>query len=222
MRTQGCAFAAVVSSCALLAGCASSSQEDGSGSPATPSTGATASRHVSSFVAALEGGSADYDQEDSPESMAEHSDAVIEGRIVGVDEGRSYGSAIGAFDTVTCVSATIDVTRTLTGKVDTPVFVELDAGAVQLEEMRASLPTDATGIFYLTDWSSPSSSTEILNPEAGRPPGQPMYVLASPQGGVLPDGDSSVELMTGTEYPETSIEDFTPSQGEFPPSRDDV
>lgn len=220
MKTAGCTLIAVASSLALLASCAGSSQDNGSSESAAPST--SSSRSVSAFMAALNAGSSDYNEEASPEDMAEHSDSIVEGRIVALNEGRSYGSAIGAIDTITRVSATINVTRTLKGPAASTVYLELDASSVQLEEMRATLPTSTTGIFYLTDRSSPSVSTEILNPNAGRPQGQPIYVLASPQGGVLPDGQSSVEFMTGTEYPDTSITDFTPSQTEFPPSEDDI
>lgn len=160
----------------------------------------------------------DYDHIDTPSDLAARSKLVVQGRIVQIDEGRLFGTS--ATDPVASSSIVLvfAVTRVLNG--DTPaggkVYVELlPPGQVAAEVFDRSAPKTSDAVLYLTP-AATAADTAIVDPDEGRPAGQPLYQPVNPQGLVIETGTATVQILAGVEFPGTSLRDFVPAAKSFP------
>ncbi|WP_108492351.1 hypothetical protein [Promicromonospora sp. AC04] len=165
------------------------------------------------------GYSQDYEPVATPAELASQSTLVVEGEISTVTDGRTWGSATddpGANQSVVLNVAIseIHVGSAPEGSGDT-VYVEVPSpGNVAFDAYASALPDGLTGVFYLIP--AAMDTTDILDPDAGRPAGQPLFQMASPQGLVLGSSDGVLQLIEGDEYPEADLRDFIPESERFP------
>jgi hypothetical protein len=164
---------------------------------------------------------ADYDHIDTPAALADRSTLVVQGRIVRIDEGRNFGTS--ATDPVASsrIVLVFAVTQVLHGDAlaDTAggkVYVELPApGQVAAEVFDRSAPKASDAVLYLAP-AATAADTAIVDPDAGRPAGQPLYQPTNPQGLVIEDGTAVVQILAGVEFPDASLRNFHPTPHPFP------
>lgn len=166
-----------------------------------------------------------------PAQLMKNSTVVIRGTTGTPHEGRIWGQSRedwGASTTL-IVPVTIDMVESgeLAPTVSDTLYLEMEAPAEQqgygLREQFAQSMTDREGVFFLRRAPERSSvGIEIVNPDAGRPAGQPIYQSSAPEGILITerDGDGVWSVENGTSFPESSLEDFGPEQTEFPPGKD--
>lgn len=171
----------------------------------------------------------DYDPVSGPAeiSRSKLTDLVVRGTVDQPAEGRVWAdSPDDEFGALTSTVLPISVES-----VEQGVAPKQSHGTVYLELQRG--PGDSLdwvrgkeGVFYLSklpDEFDPADGIHPLNPELGRPSGQPMYQPAHPQGILVqPEADDVVSLESGTVYPETNLNDFLPGRARFPASSDEA
>jgi hypothetical protein len=160
----------------------------------------------------------DYDHVDTPSDLAARSTLVVQGRIVQIDKGRTFGTS--ATDPVASSSIVLvfAVTQVLNG--DTPaggkVYVELlPPGQNKAEVFDRSAPKSSDAVLYLSP-AATAADTAIVDPDAGRPAGQPLYQPVNPQGFVIEADTAAVQILAGVEFPGASLRDFVPTATSFP------
>ena len=210
----------------VLAGCGSDAGTDpgaGTGTAARPAQVGAGS--VSSFAELFVGYDADYDHIGTPAALAARSKLVVQGRIARIDKGRTFG--ISATDPVaeTRIVLVFTVDKVLNGgalagKAGGTVYVELPApGGAAAEVFDRSAPKTSDAVLYLSP-AATAADTAIVNPDAGRPAGQPLYQPVNPQGFVIDAGTAVVQVLERHEFPGANLGDFVPAaKKQFPSAR---
>lgn len=150
--------------------------------------------------------------------------AVVRGEVVDYSPGRLYVTAPGlpSPTVVMKVKANDVLSGQLPSGSDGSVYVELDGPApdktnLAIAATRKSVPAGTPMLLYL--WKLPPQGfipdVEQVNPEAGRPAGQPLY-RAFVQGLYVQEGDTVLAPQEHLKYPGRSLEDFEPGAGKFP------
>ncbi|MGO1265140.1 MAG: hypothetical protein ACTHY8_03200 [Microbacterium gubbeenense] len=217
MRTRTfLVFAAAAGACALLSGCSTSSP--GASSDGDQTARATVTPDGDNVLAAFAGISSDYDAVETGPDLAEISEAEVVGTIRSVSEGRV--AAVVGTDDVLSHSIVVEIApdQVFSGsEVQTldSVYVELNnPGDRNASEYADALPLGAQVMAYIEPAWDGSAQTgvdqELQNPDAGRPTGEPLYVLTSPQGFaiVASSGDVVWPLLGATL--EGDLKDFSP------------
>lgn len=172
------------------------------------------------FAGLFKGYGADYTHVESPAELADESALVVEGRIEKVERGRTIGAAVDAPGASPTVVVAVNVTRThrgaLPAEAKSKVYVELSAPrGADIRRYERAAPKDSTVLFYLLP-APPATDFPVVDPEAGRPAGQPLYQPVSPQGFLI-EGDRKVmQILMFTEFEGASLNDFTPASEHFP------
>lgn len=117
----------------------------------------------------------------------------------------------------------VDVTETHKG---TPpsgsrgrIYVESQPhGNLSASHFNRLLPRDATVLMYLTARVPPGGELPpVKDRDGGRPLGQPLWQLTTPQGFLIEFGaDGVVQVPECKRYPESELADFRPDRREFP------
>lgn len=202
---------------AVLAGCGS---DAGTGSDgATGAQGGGGS--VDGFAKLFADHYVDYDHVGTPADLAARSELVVQGRIVRIDEGRTFGASATDPVASTSVVLVLAVEQVLAGSAPAggDVYVELPApGQVTAEVFDRSVPKASGAMLYLAP-AATVADTAIVDPDAGRPAGQPLYQPVNPQGFVIDAGTAAVQILAGVEFPGAELRDFVPAATPFPTAR---
>lgn len=205
-----------------LAGCGS---DAGTGSGEDAGTAARPARvsagSVDRFADLFADQYADYDHVGTPAALAAGSKLVVQGRIVRIDEGRTFGTSATDPVATSRIVLVFAVDRVLSGGAPAggTVYVELPApGRVAAEVFDRSAPKTSDAVLYLAP-AATAADTAIVNPDAGRPAGQPLYQPVNPQGFVVEAGTAVVQILAGVEFPGASLRDFVPAAKPFPSGR---
>lgn len=198
----------------IVAGCGSDAgTSSGERSAAQASVGS-----VHGFADLFADNRTDYDHIATPSDLAARSELVVQGRIVQIDEGRTFGTS--ATDPVASSSIVLvfAVNQVLNG--ETPaggkVYVELlPPGQITAEEFDRSAPKTSDAVLYLAP-AATAADTAIVDPDGGRPAGRPLYQPVNPQGLVIETGTGPVQILAGVEFPGASLRDFVPAAKSFP------
>lgn len=174
------------------------------------------------FVSLFEGFSADYEPANSPKQLAEWSELVVSGTIEKVSDGRVYNADdMGGAPTISIQVKVTDIRKgTLPDGADGRVHVEFYAtyGRKAAEYDRVA-PRDVEVLLYLN--RSPVAGTKphrIQDPGRGRPSGQPLWRLTTPQGFLMKSDEGVMAVQEFRDYGGTSIESFFPAEEQFPPN----
>lgn len=183
--------------------------------------GSPAAQSPARFADMFVGYQADYDPVGSTAELAIVSDVVVMGRISQIVPGliRSFTPDDSLTYQTTILQFEVD--EVLAGRIPSGagrmVYVELPApdGYTAAEFDRAA-PKDAPAILYLVELPDPREWTErILNPDAGRPPDQPLMAVTSPQGFIVSAGEGEAVMVleySGHPVP-VPLARFLPSAG---------
>ena len=202
----------VAAAAAGLAGCGSDA-----GTAARPASASAPS--AAGFAALFNSYRGDYDQLDSPAALADRSTLVVQGRIDRIDQGRTFGTSatdpVARFSVVLVLNVDRVLHGTLAGDND-KVYVELPAPrAIKADLFDRSAPKTSATVLYLLP-AATKANTAIVDPNAGRPAGQPLYQPINPQGFFIESDEAVVQVMERIEFPGTSLRDFVPAAKRFP------
>jgi len=191
----------------LLAGCGSQS-------------GAAAASPVHDFAALFGGYLVDYEPEKVPAALANKSLLVVQGRIARIDPGRTFGTSPTDPATEKSIVMAFTVQRVLHGSVPAgagaTVFVELPAPLSRpAADFDKAAPKDRDAALYLMA-AATKDDTGLVNPDAGRPIGQPLYKPTNPQSFVIDSGDAVVQILETAELRGTELAQFLPGSTAFP------
>jgi hypothetical protein len=198
-----------------VSGCGSSDSPDGS---------------VSRFAELFRGQTADYNVAGTPVDLAARSDLVIQGHIDGFNPGRVHGTSASDPGALSTVTMRVSVDSTLKGAVprgaDGQIFIEMwPSGNAESSVLEAAAPKDDPMLLYLTELPAKLGPfDEIVDVDAGRPAGQPLFGFTTPQGMLIEDdaANAVTALLEGAEYRGTSLSDFLPSRSDFPENETSV
>jgi hypothetical protein len=93
------------------------------------------------------------------------------------------------------------------------------SGNAESSVLEAAAPKDDPMLLYLTELPAKLGPLdEIVDVDAGRPKGQPLFGFTTPQGMLIEDdaANTVTALLEGAEYRGTSLSDFLPSRSDFP------
>ncbi|MCZ3385385.1 MAG: hypothetical protein LH630_00070 [Actinomycetia bacterium] len=93
------------------------------------------------------------------------------------------------------------------------IYVVIPMASLPLNEYESALPVGEDTVLYLNEDRSPDSY--YRDPSVGRPGKQPLWVLASPQGFVVEQGDTSVQIFDTQKFSGT-VDEFLPTSDSFP------
>lgn len=195
---------------ALLAGC---------GSP----SGAASGTAVHDFAVLFDGYFVDYEPERSPAALADRSLLVVQGRIAHIGTGRTFGASATDPATETSIVMAFDVRQVLRGSLPGgaggTVFVELPAPMSRpAAEFDHAAPRDRDAVLYLKA-AATRDDTGLVDPDAGRPAGQPLYRPTNPQGFVIDADGMVVQVLETTELRGAKLAHFLPDSTAFPSAR---
>lgn len=169
--------------------------------------------------------SASFVPASGPSELAKFSDLVVTGQTGTPTKGRIWGSSI---EDPTAAPPTVIVPIKVSS-VEKGTLPEESDGTIYLEIFTSDGPSRSSlmdglrsrsGIFYL--WKTPDplrGDTEIVDEDAGRPLGQPMFQATSPEGMLIETGDGGQGVWSvgvATEFPQATLKSFLPSRSEFP------
>jgi hypothetical protein len=172
------------------------------------------------FANLFKGYGADYTHVETPAALADESALVVEGRIDKIEKGRTIGAAVDALGASPTVVVAVNVTRThhgaLPDRAGGKVYVELSAPrGMDIGRYERAAPKQSTVLFYLAP-APPATDFPVVDPDAGRPAGQPLYQPASPQGFLIAGDKKVLQILMYTEFNGASLGDFTPGSPRFP------
>ena len=161
----------------------------------------------------LEGYHADYEPVATTSDLAKLSAAVVSGTATKVMPGRQFGRGLDDPALSKSIVLKIDNVRLLAGEMlsgsRSSIFLELPApyneGAQVFDSL---LPRDAPVIVYLEPALS-AQQTDIVDENAGRPSGDPLWQLVSPQGFFMASDSGATVIMLGAAVAE-SLEQLGP------------
>jgi len=172
------------------------------------------------------GSSADYNPVSGPAALSKlpGTDLVVSGRAEKPQKGRVWADGpddkFGAL-TTTVVPISVDAVEqgTLPAGSNDTVYMEIQL-APGTESDFDSID-GRKGIFYLNrlpDDLGPSNGIYPIDPENGRPKGQPMFQASHPQGILIESVGGGVwSVESAVRYPDAALKEFIPSAGKFPP-----
>ncbi|MBN8867758.1 MAG: hypothetical protein J0H98_09400 [Solirubrobacterales bacterium] len=172
------------------------------------------------------GSSVDYDPVSGPAELSKlpGTNLVVAGIAQKPQKGRVWADGpddkYGAL-TTTVVPIAVEVVEqgSLPDNSDGMVYMEIQLAPGTEPEFDSI--DGRKGIFYLNrlpDDLGPSNGIYPIDAENGRPKGQPMFQASHPQGVLIEGAEGGVWSVESAEgYPEATLEDFLPSEGEFPP-----
>lgn len=209
IKTFRAGAAALALSLLALSACGGDSQQPTK--PGEPFAGMT-----SQYVAA-----------DGPADLAGQSSVVIRGSTATPQEGRIWGESRDDWGATTTLVVPIAVDAVEAGKLEPAtgdlLYLEMEAPVEQAgrddRERFAEAMTDREGMFFLQPAPTKASRyVGIVNPDAGRPAGQPIYQASSPEGILISkqDGNGVWSVGLGRDFPDSSLEDFLPNMTKFP------
>jgi hypothetical protein len=170
------------------------------------------------------GGTADYDPARSPKQLASWSEVVVQGHIREVVPGRSWASSAddpGRADTITVVVAVEEI---LDGAMppgsDGNLYLELPSpGGVEAAVYDDAAPKEEVVVAYAT--LLPDDRPEpVLDPAAGRPAGQRLATLTTPQGLVLATDAADGPVVDFADAEGVDLCDYLPNALKFPVDAD--
>lgn len=160
----------------------------------------------------------DYEPFRSTTEMAAAVPLVIDGVVLGVREGRT--SYVAGTDTAvsTTIVLVVESVRAVQGEVpdgDGNVYIELDGSGQPLDVFARAFPRGARVVAYVGPaWDGSRTDdvdVEIPDGDAGRPAGEPLFMLAGgPQGLALQVGGYDVVWPLIGAAAEGSIDDYLP------------
>lgn len=205
----------------LVPACASSDSSSDRG--AAPSSEADSRGDVAAFVELFTGYSADYEPAKSPRELAEWSELVVAGRMVSVIEGRVFGTARGAPGAGSTVVLEVEVSSVEKGELPAGsngrVYVEFDSSYRRpAADYNRVTPKDVDVLLYLVRAPLTGSANEpIQDEDAGRPDGQPLWWITTPQGFLIEDDARNVtQVREFHNYSGVALEQFFPASERFP------
>lgn len=141
---------------------------------------------------------------------------AVAGRVAGFAEGPIYDAQFEGDEAAERnVVMAIDVDKTWRGPrpKDGRVYVVMPAGPQSPDYFSQELPNGTRVAAYLQPAPVADDHVRIDNPDAGRPPGSPLW-LASPQGLFVDEGDELgvVFPLAKERKPKAKFEDLTPSE----------
>lgn len=222
------AIASVLCLLPLATGVVGCAQGSSASAPSTETVPASADSYSADDALRLfESTHFDYNVVDSTAALAEASTLVITGTLNDVRDGRTE-TVVGTDDVIsTTIILELSDVSPLAGEQESSsdghVYIEMQRpGPYSVQEIARALPTGAQVIGYLSPGpegglAAEETDTEIRDPDAGRPDGQPLYVFASPQGFALQVGDHDVvwPLLGATTRGDIAI--FAPSESTMLP-----
>lgn len=141
----------------------------------------------------------DYDPAPSPAALSEQSQLVVTGTIDRVQEGRleivpENSSAPGRSTTVLVLRDPHAVLGDLGEGGDGFVYIELSAPGLDAHPDGPCIGASVVAYLGAASDGAPAEGVDvaIADPEAGRPAGQPLYILAGPQALVLQCDEETV------------------------------
>lgn len=189
-----------------LWGCAGDGDPDNAtGDRTSPAAGVD---EFAQIFAAAGGGS--YEPEESPQALADKSELVVVGRVTDVIPGRTVVTS-------ETVSLVVQVKDEVT-EADAPgvVYVELHTpGSLPAEEVKGHLPRDLEVTFFLNK-APTASEVPVLDEDAGRPAGFPLYTPISPQAFWIAEAGRVLQPLEGREFRDVDISQFLPPAEEYP------
>ena len=163
----------------------------------------------------------DYTPARGPRDMSDRSSAVVRGTTGQPHDGRIWGASPEDPGAITSIVVPIEVrsveAASIAMKEGQTVHLELFSSAGPARESIMEGLAEREGLFYLRrmpDRMSPY--TEIVDPKAGRPDGEPIYQPASPEGVLITSQDGVWSVDTGESFPSASLADFYPDEQTFP------
>lgn len=208
---------AAAGACVLLSGCSTSSP--GASLDSDQAAHATAVPDADDVLVAFSGISFDYDAVETGADLAEISEAELTGTVRSVSEGRA-ATVVGT-DDVLSQSIVVEIApdQVFSGsdvqKLDS-VYVKLgNAGNKSASAYADALPLGAHVMAYIEPAWDGSARTgvdqELQDPDAGRPAGEPLYMLTSPQGFAIAASSDDVVWPLLGEAREGDLNDFSPA-----------
>jgi len=177
---------------------------------------------LDAFVKLFTGYAADYEPARSPQQLAEWSDLVVLGRIHSVTDGRIHGDGVSRSTTVVVAVDVREVKKgALPPRSENRVYVEMESSYQRPASAYDKVaPRDVDALLFLTP--APATGVpggqRIENPDAGRPNGQPLWQVTTPQGFLVGSATQGVfQVREFENYPSASLEEFFPEADRFPP-----
>lgn len=171
----------------------------------------------------LVGTLSDFTPAANPSELADRSDLVVTGRAGDPGPGRYWGPAVDSPETMRSIVVPIHVSEVESGGLppdsDGTVYLEM---LVSVGTARNSINEGLEGregIFYVNQIPDAiPETTQIVDPEAGRPAGQHLFQEVTPQGLIVEsnDGEDLWSIGDGTTFQGASIDDVTPDSEAFP------
>jgi hypothetical protein len=177
-------------------------------------------RSVDAFAKLFKGYGADYTHVDTPAALADQSEIVVEGHIAKIAKGRTIGAAVtdpGASPTVVIAVTVARVHRgTLPDGANGTVYVEASAPRGRdLAMYDRAAPKQSPVLLFLTP-APPATDFPVVDPDAGRPAGQPLYQPVSPQGFLIEADRKVLQILMFTKFEGASLADCRPDSPQFP------
>ncbi len=170
--------------------------------------------------AVFSGYHADYNVAESPKELAQNAELVLQGEVVAVQKGREQQSAAGGVPTKTIVVVirpTEVAQGTMSSSSDGYAYIELlSPGGQGADVYEKVLPANTSVVAYLQlAWDGAQGEIDeirLVEPNAGRPAGQELYMLISPQGFAVQYAQSKeIVWPLGDDVQIGAIEDTLPS-----------
>ncbi len=197
--------------CSAIA--ASGCGEGGSGSDSGPE------------IRPFTGVNSDFTPAESPRELGEQSDLVVRGETGEPQTGRIWGASPEDPGAIETLVIPIHVTNVEAGELpagsNETVYLEVFASAGAPRQSIIEGAAEEDGLFFLTETPEViPETTEIVDPDSGRPEGQPLYQAATPQGLLLEEESSGDIWSVGEEvaYPGVDLDSFLPTEDQFPPA----
>ena len=175
---------------------------------------------VEGFAEMFSGYGVDYEPARSPQELASWSDLVVTGKMVEVIDGREWGSSSTDPWTARTITIVVEVSDLLQGKLpvgcEGRIYVELPSqGNLKAKPYNDALPRSSTILLYLHKMSD-DLQDEIVDPRAGRPDGQPMYQIMTPDGFLIEGGGRVTRVIETKVWSQADLTDFLPDNVSYP------
>lgn len=167
----------------------------------------------------LAGYQADYVPATSPAELGEWSDLVVTANLVDIIDGREHGRNPTDPSLALTVTMVVDVDEVLKGKAADHVFIEMPSPG----NTPASAYKDVGEGLKVVVYAVPAQHEPdiIIDAGAGRPRGEALYQLTTPQGLIASDGSAVAQVLEFETYPGAKLYEFYPDRTQYPDNGDD-
>ena len=188
--------------------------------PSSPSSSAGIDSDQATAIAELfSSASSDYIAAATPAELGSKSDVVIKGTILRVQEGRVDGDPADQITDAKSIVVVISKPKIISGELpagsDGLVYVELQSPFNQsAADYERGLPKNTKVVVYLVAASDGTDTfSQLQDPAAGRPAGQPLYMPYNPQSFAVELIDKSGVTWIGepTQAQKVKLDDTLPS-----------